>query len=635
MKTQATQTLQKFFGYQDFRPAQLDIVLTAMSGKDCVALLPTGGGKSICFQVPALAQEGVCLVVSPLVALMKDQVDNLRKRGVLAAAIYSGMSKREIDTTLDNCVYGNYKFLYVSPERLKTEIFIERFKRMNVCLIAVDEAHCISQWGYDFRPPYLEIAIIRAYHPEVPCLALTASATLKVKQDIIDKLELKDPAVYVRSFSRKNLSYAVRMVENKIEKAIEILNKIPGSAIIYTRNRKGTKQIAQELHRLGHSATFYHAGLDVATRELRQQEWKKNHIRIMVATNAFGMGIDKPDVRLVIHLDLPENLENYYQEAGRAGRDELKAYGVLLTNEQDMETLIQRAEIAYPPLDFLKRVYQSLANQYRIAVGSSLFVSYDFDLGDFCNTYQLDLLMTYNALKVLQEEGFIELNESFFAPSSIHFLVDQSKLYEFQIANAKLDPLIKALLRTYGGELFVEYIKIQEAKLAKQLQLPESDLVRQLELLDQFNVLAYNKRKDSPQVTFLTPRYDAGKLPLNTKRIAERRDNAKSKAASMIAYIENTQLCRANQISTYFGEETDHFCGICDVCVERRKTTSDRDDQLKSKIIQTLKDGKEFSIQSLPHVGLKDDQETVDLLRNLEDEGRIVSEPNGIYKLKE
>jgi ATP-dependent DNA helicase RecQ len=634
MKTQAIQILQKFFGYADFRPSQLEIVCSAMEGKDCVALLPTGGGKSICFQVPALAQEGICLVVSPLVALMKDQVDNLRRRGVLAAAVYAGMRKREIDTILDNCVYGNYKFLYVSPERLKTEIFIERFKKMNVNLIAVDEAHCISQWGYDFRPPYLEIAKIREFHPDVPCMALTASATLKVKEDIITNLELKDPNIFIRSFSRKNLSYSVRMVENKIEKAIQILNKIAGSAIIYARNRKGTKDIAKELYQMGISATFYHAGLDSATRELRQQEWKANKIRVMVATNAFGMGIDKPDVRVVIHLDLPENLENYYQEAGRAGRDELKAYGVLLTNEQDIQKLTERAALAYPPTDYLKRVYQSLANQYRIAVGSSLFVSYDFDLTDFCSTYKLDILMTYNAMKVLQEEGFVELNESFFSPSTIHFLVDQSKLYEFQIANAKLDPLIKALLRTYGGELFMEYIKIQELRLAKSLNLPEGELVKQLELLDQFGVLAYHKQKEKPQVTFLTPRHDAGKLPLSTRRIAERRENSISKAASMGTYIQNVILCRANQISQYFGEESDDYCGICDVCMEHKKKAEARVKQLKSKIIQTLSEGRLFSLQSLPTATeINDNQETFDILREMEDEGQIVSEPDGTYKL--
>jgi ATP-dependent DNA helicase RecQ len=579
--------------------------------------------------------DGICVVVSPLIALMKDQVDNLRKKGVLAAAIYSGMGKREIDTILDNCIYGNYKFLYVSPERLKTEIFIERFKKMKVNLIAVDEAHCISQWGYDFRPPYLEIALIREFHPNVPCLALTASATLKVKADIIEKLGLKKPSVFVRSFSRKNLSYSVRLVENKLEKAIEILNKIPGSAIIYVRNRKGTKDIANVLQQMGIPASFYHAGLDNETRDKRQNEWKKNQIRVIVATNAFGMGIDKPDVRSVIHMDLPENLENYYQEAGRAGRDEHKAYGVLLTNEQDMMVLEERAAMAYPPIDFLKKVYQSLANQYRIAVGSGFMVSYDFDMSSFTSTYGLEILTTYNALKVLQEEGFLELNEGFYSPSTIHFLVDQSKLYEFQIANAKLDPLIKMLMRTYGGELFVEYLKIQESKVAKNAKMEESDLIKQLEYLDQVGILAYNPRKDKPQITFLTARFDAGKLPLNTKRIEERRQNAISKAKSMVGYIKNTSLCRANQISSYFGEESDDFCGICDVCLENRKHHDTEAERISKKIIQTLSSGNLFSLHNLHEIpGLKNDDFTVRILRELEEEGLIMSESNGTYKIK-
>lgn len=635
MKEQAYHILEQVFGYKEFRPVQLDIVMAALEGRDCLALLPTGGGKSVCFQVPALVKEGICVVVSPLIALMKDQVDNLRRRGILAAAVYSGMSKREIDTVLDNCIYGNYKFLYVSPERLKTEIFIERFKRMKVNLLAIDEAHCISQWGYDFRPPYLEIAQIRQYHPQVPCLALTASATLQVKQDIINKLELKNPAVYMRSFSRKNLSYSVRLVENKLEKAIEILQKIPGTAIVYMRNRKGTKEIASVLQQMGISATFYHAGLDNQLREERQQAWKNNKVRVMVATNAFGMGIDKPDVRLVVHLDLPENLENYYQEAGRGGRDELKAYAVLLTNEQDLKVLEERAALAYPPTDFLKKVYQSLANYYRMAVGSGLMVSFDFDLAQFTSTYNLDVLTTYNAVKVLQEEALVELSESFFSPSSIRFLVDHGKLYEFQIANAKLDPLVKVLLRSYGGELFVEYIKIQESKLSKAMNLPESEIVRQLEQMDKQGVLAYDKRKDQPQITFLTERYDAGKLPLNLKRIEERRQNAISKAASMIAYVKNASLCRSIQISQYFGEETDEICGICDVCVQKKRLSHPKGDEVKNRIIQTLKDGTGFSLWTIQHVpGLDNEPYTLEVLRHLEEEGLIVSEPNGIYKLK-
>ncbi len=614
---------------------QLDIVISVLQGKDCLALLPTGGGKSICFQVPALAVDGICLVISPLIALMKDQVDNLKKKGVLAAAIYSGMSKRQIDTVLDNCIYGNYKFLYVSPERLKTEIFIERFKKMKVNLIAVDEAHCISQWGYDFRPPYLEIAKIREFHPQVPCMALTASATIKVKADIVGKLEMKSPEIFVKSFSRKNLSYSVRMAENKLEKAIEILRKVPGSAILYVRSRKGTKDIAAVLHQMGISATFYHAGLDNSLREGRQQDWKQGKVRVMVATNAFGMGIDKPDVRIVIHLDLPENLENYYQEAGRGGRDEKKAYGVLLTNEQDLKVLEERASIAYPPLDFLKKVYQSLANYFRMAVGSGFMESYGFEISVFTGIYNLDLMLTYNSLKVLQEEGLLELNESFFAPSSIHFLVDQSKLYEFQIANAKLDVLIKVLLRMYGGELFVDFIRIQESKLAKNLGISDKDLTLQLEHLDQVGIIAYDKRKDIPQITFLTERYDAGRLPLDSKRIEERRQNAISKAKSMIAYVRDLTSCRANQISFYFGELAEKDCGICDVCIEKKKSFEKQYLKKKEKIIQTLSEGKEFSLHNIQEVpGLKNDSITLEILREMEEEGLILSEPNGMYKIK-
>jgi len=638
LKTQALHTLQTVFGYQDFRPSQMDIVLAAMEGKDCLALLPTGGGKSICYQVPAIAMEGICLVVSPLVALMKDQVDNLKKKGVLAVAIYSGMNKREIDRVLDNCIYGNYKFLYVSPERLKTEIFLERFKLMKINLIAVDESHCISQWGYDFRPPYLEIANIRQFHPKVPCMALTASATDKVKKDIIEKLELKSPEIFMQSYARKNLSYSVRNSENKIEKACEILSKIPGSAIIYVRSRKGTKQIAQVLQRMGISATFYHAGLDVSERDQKQMEWKSNKTRVIVATNAFGMGIDKPDVRLVIHLDVPENLENYYQEAGRAGRDEQKAYGVLLVNPLDAQHLEEQAVLAYPPIDFLKKVYQCLANQYRMAVGSGWMVSFDFDFNLFVSTYQLDALLAYQALKVLQEEGLLELNVSFYKPSTIHFLVNQSQLYEFQIANEKLDPLIKVLMRTYGGELFSEYLKIQEKKVADLLRLSEDQLISQLELLDKNGILAYNQRKDKPQITFLTPRFDAVNLPLNKKRIEERRQNTLSKAKTMVEYLENRQTCRSIFISRYFGEDSDTNCGICDNCLENKykKTPLTNKNQFKEKILKTLNEGKTFSIQDI----LKDEDvvmesELVQVLREMEDEDLIVSDEYGIYKLNQ
>ena len=617
---------------------QEDIVLSVASGKDTLALLPTGGGKSICFQVPALMNEGICIVVSPLIALMKDQVDNLRKRGVLATAIYSGMRKREIDTTLDNCIYGNYKFLYVSPERLQTDLFIERFKQMNVNLVAIDEAHCISQWGYDFRPPYLEIAQLKAYHPNVPFIALTASATKQVREDIIAKLELKQPSIFVKSFARKNLSYSVRKAENKLEKTIEILQRVNGSAIVYVRSRKGTKELALALHQLGISATYYHAGLDKDTREIRQLDWKDNKVRVMVATNAFGMGIDKPDVRLVIHVDMPENLENYYQEAGRAGRDEWKAFAVILYNEKDLELLLERAEQAYPPIEYIKRVYQSLANYYRIAVGSSLMVSYDFEITAFSNTYSLDLLMTYHAIKILQEEGFVELSEGFYNSSSFHFLIEPSKLYEYQIAHASLDPLIKVLLRMHGGELFTEYKKIREDKLAAVLNVTEAQLVSLLERMDHLGIAAYNKKKDRPQVTFLTHRYDAGRLPLNVKRIKERGENSVAKAQAMVGYVKNDVLCRTLQLLEYFGEEKDKGCGVCDVCLETKKKAdiSGHLNQVRSRLMKTLSNGELFTYkQLLVEAGVKDtDDDALGLLRQMEDEGIITSLEDGRIKIK-
>jgi len=637
LDTSALAILKKYFGYQDFRPLQGEIVAAIAEGKDALVLLPTGGGKSICFQVPALMKEGLCLVVSPLIALMKDQVDQLKNRGIKAMAIHSGLRKREIDTLLDNCVYGDYKFLYVSPERLKTDIFLARFKKMNINLIAVDEAHCISQWGYDFRPSYLEIVAIRAFFPKVPVVALTASATLNVRTDIIEKLELKEPSIFVKSFRRDNLSYAVRWAENKLEKAVEILQKVPGSAIIYTRSRKGTKETAQHLQQLGIPATYYHAGLDQRFRNERQINWISGGVRVMVATNAFGMGIDKSDVRVVIHLDLPENLENYYQEAGRAGRDGIKAFAVLLVREQDCITLGEMAEIAYPPEVVLKKVYQCLANYYRLAVGSAQMTSFDFDFLDFTRSYNLDIQLTYNSIKVLQEEAFLLFSESVFLPSSLHFLVSQSKLYEAQIAYAKLDPLIKLLLRLYGGELFVNYIRINESKIAQLLNTTEKEVEGMLKKLDELGLVDFSGKKDQPQITFITPRLDAGALPLNKKRISERRTQAIGKAQKIIEYAKNNKICRTLQIVNYFGEKSDFYCGICDNCIQNKKDNNKEiiRKNLIQKILKTLALGEAFSLGELfCEIDETLDDFSVGLIREMEDEGLISSEKNGVIKKK-
>ncbi|PZX50183.1 RecQ family ATP-dependent DNA helicase [Algoriphagus chordae] len=636
MLTRATEILHQVFGHADFRPVQKEIIESVLAGKDTLALLPTGGGKSLCYQIPALTQEGICLVVSPLIALMKDQVDALKAKGIKAAAIYSGMSYREIDRTLDNCIYGDYKFLYVSPERLKAELFVERFRQMKINLIAVDEAHCISQWGYDFRPPYLEIALIRPYHPEVPVLALTASATPQVCADILEKLEMKKPAEFHQSFARKNLSYSVRLVENKLEKGLEILSRIDGTAIWYVRNRQGTHQIAKALSQMGISASAYHAGLSMLDRAQRQDAWMKNEVRVMVSTNAFGMGIDKPDVRVVIHHDLPENVENYYQEAGRAGRDGEKAYGVLLANKQDFETLLKRAELVYPPLDFVRRVYQCLANYYRIAVGSNMLSSFDFEWNEFANTYDLGVLETFYALKLLEEEGFIGLSESYYTPSKIHFTVDPSRLYEVQIAYAKLDPVVKIIMRTYGGNVFSEYIKIQEAKLAKSLNIYENEVIKALKHLEQLEVMVYDQRKDKPQITFLTPRYDAGKLPLNFKRIELRRALTLEKAESMVKYGQQAELCRTQFIQEYFGEKTDELCGVCDVCNTQRKANHPEiaEDKLTNKIMETLTKNEALTEKQIfESIRLPSSEKNLRVLRILQDQGYITLLASGSYAI--
>lgn len=636
MDDQLRHILKQVFGFEDFRPVQKQVIDSILSGQDTLALLPTGGGKSLCFQVPALARAGICVVISPLIALMKDQVDNLRARKVKAVAIYSGMSLKEIDTTLDNCIYGDIKFLYVSPERLKTELFIERFKQMNVNLIAVDEAHCISQWGYDFRPSYLEIAAIRAYHPKVNVLALTASATPQVCADILAKLEMKKNAEFHQSFSRKNLSYSVRLVENKFEKGVEILRRVPGTAIWYVRNRQATQQIARSLMQLGFSAAAYHAGLSAEERSLRQEAWKSNQVRIMVSTNAFGMGIDKPDVRVVIHSDLPENLENYYQEAGRAGRDGQKAYAVLLSNEQDFEQLTSRSELVYPPIDHLRKVYQCLANYFQLAVGTNMLSSFDFNLSDFCQTYKLEVLDTFYALKVLEEEGFVEFNESFFSPSRIHFLVNPQALYEVQVKYAQLDLVIKMLLRTYGGNLFSEYQKIQESKIAKSLEMKESELIRHLQQLAKFEVMAYDQRKDAPQLTFLTQRYDAAKLPFNYKRIEERKKLTIGNAQKMVTYASQSLVCRTQFIQEYFGEKTDQECGICDVCIEKgkQKLPIQIEEKLKSKILETLAQHGKLSEGGLFDLIRKNRSSLhLQVLRSLVDHKLISKDAEGNYQL--
>lgn len=628
----AIDVLQKYWGYEAFRSMQEDIINSVTSGNDTLALLPTGGGKSICFQVPALMSEGLCLVISPLIALMKDQVEQLKRRKIPAAAVYSGMTYREIDILLDNAAHGAYKFLYVSPERLKTDLFLERAKKMNLNLLAIDEAHCISQWGYDFRPPYLEIANFRELFPDLPCIALTATATEDVKIDIQEKLNFKNGKLFQKSFARDNLSYSVRKVENKEAKLFEILRKIGGTSVVYARNRRRTKEIAELLKKNGFSADFYHAGLSQTDRNAKQDAWLKGNTRIIVATNAFGMGIDKPDVRTVIHWELPDNLESYYQEAGRAGRDEKPAFAVALYHPQDFKEMEEKHELAHPEFDFLKKLYQSLANYFKIAIGSGEMQSYNFEIQDFCQHYNYEVFPVFHALKVLEEEGFIQLNEQFYRPSGLHINLDFKDLYAYEIANANFEKLIKTVLRIYGGDIYQQIIFINELKIAKMAVMSPQEVVKQLNYLNKEGVMDYSPKSDSPQLTFLEARHDANKLPLNKKRLEERKKSKYDKLMAVKNYVENDLVCRTLKLLQYFGEYKEEKCGVCDVCINEKKSVH-QDKDLEQRILQILNDSH-LNIERLSeNIEGYAKEKVITAVRKLDDEGKLKMDKMGMLSL--
>ncbi len=561
------QVLKRFWGFDDFRSMQLEIINSVLKGEDTLALLPTGGGKSICFQVPALCRPGICIVVSPLIALMKDQVYNLQKRGIPAVAIYSGMHYKDIDRTLDNCIYGQIKFLYLSPERLMTDLAQERIKKMNVNLIAIDEAHCISQWGYDFRPPYLEIAKIRLIHPQTPFLALTATATPEVVIDIQERLEFRKKNVFQKSFRRDNLSYAVLEEANKLEKMLDILRKVSGSSVVYVRNRKHTKDAAQFLQRNRISADFYHAGLSNEIRSQKQEDWINNKIRVMVSTNAFGMGIDKPDVRTVIHLSLPDSLEAYFQEAGRAGRDGEKAYAILLYQNEDKEDLERQFELSYPEFAEIRRVYQALGSYFQLAVGSGMGESFDFDLLDFCKYYKFNPTTTFNALKILMQEGWLFLTEAVFIPSSLMVKATKEELYDYKLRNRGFENLITTILRTYHGA-FNNFVNINEKQLANFLKIEASRLRQNLTTLERDGIIEYRPFKEMPQIIFTQPRTDVKNLTIDKKRYDFLKNRQENRINAAIEYGSKIQ-CRNQLLLTYFGEKEVEPCGKCDVCTNR------------------------------------------------------------------
>ena len=567
MSTYTRSILKQYWGYSSFRPLQEDIVDSVMVGKDTLALLPTGGGKSICFQVPAMAMEGLCLVITPLIALMKDQVAHLVEKGIPAAAIYSGMHHDELELAYNQAAFGRLKFLYVSPERLQTEQFIEALKRMKVCLLAVDESHCISQWGYDFRPPYLKIAEIRPYMPKTPVLALTATATAKVVDDIQYRLGFKQKNVFQSSFERKNLTYNVYHEADKygvLRRKLEAMTE--GSAIVYVRNRKRTQVIADWLNSVGVTATFYHAGLDAKTRDERQDLWMKGKVKVIAATNAFGMGIDKPDVRLVIHMDLPDSIEAYFQEAGRAGRDLKPSEAFLLVSPADIKKLRDDLTQSFPELDRIKLIYNALGNYFNIPVGAGQNISYPLILKDFADRYGFSIIEVFHTLKILEKEGFLLLSDSFDEPSKVMIKASRDDIYGFQVNNPQFGELIKFMLRSLPGVL-TDFVKINEETMASKIGSTSEKVVEQLKKLEAYNFLSYAQRNDKPQVLFLSEFVDTKHFNLSRENYHDRKRDAEERVKAVIGFVENNEDCRSVQLLRYFNEKKSRPCGRCDACL--------------------------------------------------------------------
>ncbi len=626
------QILVKYWGFSKFRPLQEDIIRAVSEGKDTLGLMPTGGGKSITFQVTALLKEGICIVVTPLIALMKDQVESLRKKNIKATAVYSGMSKEEIDITLDNCAYGDYKFLYVSPERLGTELFQARVRKMNINLLVVDESHCISQWGYDFRPSYLKISNLRDIIPNVPVLALTATATNDVIEDIQEKLKFKKKNVLRKSFERKNLIYLVQQTEDKNKSLLKIVTHLKGSGIIYARNRLKTKEIAYFLKKNKISADYYHAGLSAELRNLKQDEWKNDKTRIIVATNAFGMGIDKPNVRFVVHMDLADCIESYFQEAGRAGRDEKKAYAIQLYNHYDKLSAQKRTEVNFPDLEYVKRVYQALGNYLKVPIGGGKYQEYDFKLMAFAKTYKFNLLTAFNSLKILQREGYIELTDEIDKPSKIYFIVNRDDLYKFQVENANFDGFIKLLLRSYSG-LFSEYVSIDETYLAKKSALSVENVYNYLQKLNKQKIIKYIPKRDTPLVIYTEERLDQKALLLSYDHYKKRKELYIKRIESVLEYCTNNTKCRAQQLLAYFGEKESTRCGNCDICKKRNELSlSKYEFDLILKEIKNILEKNEVLVDELVDKINYPEEKTLNVIRWLLDNEKIIKTRENRYK---
>ncbi len=591
--------LKQYWGYQQFRPLQGEVIESVLNGMDTLALMPTGGGKSICFQIPAICMKGLCLVVTPLISLMKDQVAHLKRKGIPALAIHSGMNYKEVEKAFQNALYGPYKFIYLSPERLQSELFLDYLQDLSINLITVDEAHCISQWGYDFRPAYLKIGELRDYLPATPILAITATATLQVRTDIQEKLLFRKKNVLVKSFFRANLSYSVFKEDNKPEKVKDILYKVSGSSIIFCRSRKRTQEVAKLLEDTGLSADYYHAGLTSELRNRKQEEWIKGNTRIIVCTNAFGMGIDKPDVRTVIHYDIPESPEAYYQQAGRAGRDGSRAYAVLLYNENELQLLHQSIELQFPSFKKIKEIYRDLVSYLKLPAGSGSGQYFDFDLKDFCERFNQNILQTGAVLKLLEQDEILSFTESIFLPSRISFVATKKELYPFEKEIPWLSPMVKCLLRTYEG-IFNDYIPVNEQHVGRLLKLSRTEVVKQWKKLQRYGILHYIPQKDRPQIYLVQDRIEVDRLQLNFKKINQRKAAYEKRIHAIIRYAHSDTRCRSRLLLAYFNEKESPACGICDVCIKIRKASSKAYqpetmfDRLKKQILE-----KESTIQEL------------------------------------
>ena len=629
------EVLKQYWGYDQFRPLQEQIIESVLAGHDTLALLPTGGGKSICFQVPAMAKDGLCLVISPLIALMKDQVENLRKKNITAFAIYSGMSRKEVINVLELAANSNCKFLYVSPERLETRLFREYLPALGISMIAVDEAHCISQWGYDFRPPYRRIAALREELPRVPALALTASATSEVQDDICTQLAFKQKVIFRQSFARPNLSYSAFTVDSKINRIIEILQKVPGTSLVYCRSRKRTKSIADVLRMNGINADFYHAGLTQEERNQKQESWIKNKTRTIVCTNAFGMGIDKPDVRLVIHADTPDCLENYYQEAGRAGRDGKKSYAVLLWDHKELDELRKQPEIRFPGIYEIRKVYQALVNYLQIPSGLGEGRYYDFDINDFLKKFKLDTQLVIYSLKALEQEEMMSFNEQVFLPAKAQFICDKVTLQQFENAHEPMIPVIKTMLRNYAG-IFDQPVAIQEKTIAFLARCSPSLVAEQLRKLHAFGIIAYQPQKDKPQLLLIQNRIREDEVRINQELYQKRKKLFSDRIEKMIGFTALTNDCRSTYIGEYFGDRNMIDCGICDNCLDKKKKplTTAEFEKIRQQVVHIVGSGKTPVSNLLRSINTVSKAKLLRVLEFMQSEHRIIIDSDDHVSLK-